>query len=146
MKLLLVAILFASTSTCSAEPVAALDTVLAEDNLEKRSDLALKYADTRLDAAREAYAKADPESFRALMGEFTGAVELSYESLQESGKKARRNPKYFKRAEKSIRKLLARLETLTVEVAIDDRPTVTTASKRLNEIHDQLILDIMTKK
>jgi hypothetical protein len=41
---------------------------------------------------------------------------------------------------------LARLETLTVEVAIDDRPTVTTASKRLNEIHDQLILDIMTKK
>jgi hypothetical protein len=131
-----------------AYPVSAteMDAVMAEGNLEKRSDLALKYADARLNDARRAYEQGQYEDFRALMKEVTGAVELSYTSLDESGKKARRNPKYFKRAEKNIRKLLARLDTLRVDVAIDDRPIVQSAAKRLNEIHDQLVLDIMTKK
>ena len=123
-----------------------LDAIKAEPNLEKRSDRALDNADQEIDVARKAYAAADMSSTRQALLEVRASVELSYDSLQETGKNPRRNPKHFKRAELRIREMLRRLRGLEDEFGVEDRPPVQEVEKRLQEIHDELLTGIMTKK
>jgi hypothetical protein len=123
------------------------DSVLAEDNLEKRSELALKAADERITAAIQAYAKtAGLEEFESQLAAAGALTELSLKSLQDSGKRARKNPKYFKRAEKKLRSISRRLDTLETEVSAADRPPVEKLKKLVSETHDQILHDIMSKR
>ena len=125
---------------------AELDAVKAEPNLEKRSALALLNADSQIDAAKKAYEAADRESFTRAIDEVIASVDLSYDSLEDTGKRARRSPKHFKRAELKVRGLIRRLDGIEREVALDDRAPISNALKRLHEVHDKLVVDIMTKK
>ena len=118
--------------------------VMAESNLEKRSELALQEADTAITAARQAYEAQEREAFRARVSDVEQLAELSYKSLQDTGKRARRSPKYFKRAELKLRGILRRLAGLSAEVSADDRPLVEAARSRINGVHEQLLHDIMT--
>jgi len=121
-------------------------TVMAESNLEKRSDLALQEADKAIDAAKKAYDEKQLEDFKARVTDVEELVQLSYKSLQDTGKRARRSPKFFKRAEHNIRALMRRLDTLGMEVALDDRDFVAAANRRVGEVHDNVLQDVMTKK
>ena len=58
-----------------------LAAVKSEPKLEKRSELALQYAESALDAARDAYKKGDVDASRAALGEVEAGVQLSYDSL-----------------------------------------------------------------
>jgi hypothetical protein len=122
------------------------ESVTAEPNLEKRSQLALLQANQSLDAARKAYASGETEQFASHIGEVAAMADLSYKSLLDTGKKARRNPKWFKRTEQSMRTLLRKVESIEKEVSIDDRAVVESARKSISEVHEQLLHDIMTKK
>ena len=73
------------------------------------------------------------------------SVELSYDSLRASGKKPRKS-KYYKHAEQKIHAMLRRLHTLREGMAVEDRPTVEPAIKKLQEINDEVLSDVMTKK
>src|SRR5258708_13395813 len=75
-----------------------LGSIKNEPNLEKRSELALDYANTALDQAREAYVAGDIAKTEAALGELRESVELAYQSLEGTGKDARRSPKSFKPA------------------------------------------------
>jgi hypothetical protein len=132
-------------ATLAGAAYADLAVVKAERNLEKRSELALDYANSVLEEAKKSYRDA-PKDFSPQMEDVEKAVDLSYRSLQDTGKAARRNPKYFKRAELRIRALLKRLDNLEKEIAMDDRQVVAAATKHIGEVHDQLLLDIMSKK
>ena len=123
-----------------------VEAVKQEQNLERRSDLALNYADDKLDAAKELYEKGQSAAFVASLTEMIELVDLSYKSLQDSGKRARRSPKYFKRAETKIRALVRRLDTLEIEMSTEDRPPVADAKKHLRDVNDQIVHDIMSKK
>jgi hypothetical protein len=123
-----------------------LDAIKAEPNLEKRSERALDNADREIDSARKAYAAGDLNSTRQALQNVRASVELSYDSLQETGKNPRRSPKYFKRAEVRIREMLRRLRGLEDEFSVEDRAPVQEVEKRLQEIHDDLLTGIMTKK
>jgi hypothetical protein len=118
--------------------------VLAEKDPERRSELALKAADEQITAASK-----DPADVKALTQHLGGIEELarfSYTSLQDSGKRASRNPKYFKRAELKLRSMMRRLDTLEQEVAAEDRPAVGKLRTSMSEIRDQILHDIMSKK
>jgi hypothetical protein len=141
MRLLLFALLFGS-AIGSAE----FTTVMAEPNLEKRAALALKEADNAITAAKKAYDDKKSDEFRARLEDVQELVNLSYKSLDDTGKRARRSPKHFKRAELGIRALVRRLDSLSNEVSVDDREPVTAARKALNEVHETVLHDIMTKK
>jgi hypothetical protein len=123
-----------------------LDAIKAEPNLEKRSDRALDYADQEIDVARKAYAAGNLNGTREALKGVRASVELSYDSLQETGKNPRRNPKHFKRAEVRIREMLRRLHGLEDEFSVEDRPPIQEIEQRLQEIHDELLTGIMTKK
>jgi len=120
--------------------------VMAESNLEKRSELALLEADRAVTAAKKAYEEKNMQDFKMRVADVEELVQLSYQSLQDTGKRARKSPKFFKRAELAIRALLRRLDSLANEVSAQDRDIVTAAYKNVNQIHDNVLHDIMTKK
>jgi hypothetical protein len=123
-----------------------LAAIKLEPNLERRSDLALQNATAAMDAARDASAAGDIRRVKSSLEEIRESVDLAYQSLVDSGKSARRNPKFFKRAELKTRELMRRLEGLGHAVDSDDRVSVENVRDRVSKIHDNLIEDIMEKK
>jgi hypothetical protein len=129
-------------SECRAD----LAAVKAEPNLEKRSDKALENASAQIDAARKAWQESDAKMFRAAVAEVRESAELSYDSLRATGKNPSKRPKYFKRAELKMRELMRRLDGLKQEVDFDNREPVETVKLRIQELHEELLLDIMGRK
>jgi hypothetical protein len=122
-------------------------SVMAEDDLEKRSELALKAADESITEAVKAYSSGgDLASFKQHVSAVQELTALSLKSLKDSGKRASRSPKYFKRAELKLRGMLRRMLNLSNEVSVEDRPVVEAAQKSMSDVHDQLLHDIMSKK
>lgn len=125
---------------------ADLAGVKSEPNLEKRSDRALDNANSALDAAREAYNKGDLDESKAELEEVGASVDLAWESLTNTGKDPRRDPKWFKRAEMRTRELLRRLEGLKDTFSFADREPVEKVRDRVSVIHDNLLQGIMSKR
>jgi hypothetical protein len=123
-----------------------LSAIKMEPNLERRSDRAIDNASAAMDAARDAASAGDEAKTRAAHEEVRDSVDLSYQSLVDSGKSARRNPKFFKRAELKTRELMRRLEGLAQAVDAEDRIFVESVRDRVSKVHDDLIQDIMQKK
>ena len=121
-----------------------LAAIKLEPNLERRSELALGNASAAMDVARDA--ASDEAKRKAALEELRDSVDLAYQSLVDSGKSARRNPKFFKRAELKTRELMRRLEGLAQAVDADDRVFVQSVRDRVSKVHDDLIQDIMQKK
>jgi hypothetical protein len=137
--------MLAAVCLWSSPANAAIPDVKDEPNLEKRSDRALENMRQALEAAREAARNNDETTLKKAMQEMVDSAELSYQSLEESGKAARANPKHFKRAELATSEILRRMEGLENQISFELRSTVQTAKKRITEINDKLVFEIMTK-
>jgi len=116
-----------------------------EPNLGKRSDLALDDANHAIDDAREAYQAGDTKKTEAELQEVREAVEVCLDSLENSGQRPRTS-KYFKNAEIKLRLLLRRLSSFRDAMSVDDRKPVEDDVTRLQEVHDRLLTEIMSKK
>ena len=123
-----------------------LAAIKLEPNLERRSERALDNASAAMDLARDASSSGDTEKLKAAVTELRDSVDLAYQSLLDSGKSARRNPKFFKKAELKTRELMRRLQGLSQAVDADDRVFVESVHDRVSKVHDDLIQDIMQKK
>jgi hypothetical protein len=142
MGLLFIALSFFATNLCAAD----LASIQQEPSPERRSQLAMDYAGAALDAARTAYQASDLEKTKTSLSEVGAAVDLAYDSLQQTGKEARRDPKFFKRTELSTRQLLRRIEGLAESMSFDDRGLAEKIRDRVAAIHDDLLQGIMGKK
>jgi hypothetical protein len=125
---------------------ADIAAVRAEPNLERRSQLALEEAESRVGTAKQTYDEGKLQEFRQAVSEIGDLAELSYTSLEETGKRARRSPKWFKRAEQKLLVLIRKVDGLEKDVSIQDRQFVSSVKKRVSEVHDNVLHDIMTKK
>ena len=123
-----------------------LAAIQQEPNLERRSDLALQYASSVLDTAREAYTAGDIEKTQAALQEVGSSVDLAYDSLGQTGKDPRRSPKFFKRAEMSTRQLLRRLDGMMESMSVADRALIEKVRGRVADVHENLLRGIMSKK
>jgi hypothetical protein len=123
-----------------------LTAIKLEPNLERRSERAMDNASAAMDAARDASGAGESAKTKAALEELRDSVDLAYQSLVDSGKSARRSPKFFKRAELKTRELMRRLEGLVQAVDSDDRTFVESVRDRVSKVHDDLIKDIMQKK
>jgi hypothetical protein len=122
-----------------------LGSIKLEPNLERRSELALDNANALLDAARSAFTSGESEKMEAALNQVGESVDLSFQSLDESGKNPRNN-RFFKRAELRTRELMRRLEGLRDMVGLEDRAAVEKLRDRVADIHDKLLKSIMGKK
>ena len=125
---------------------ADLASIRQEPNLERRSELALENADVSLSAARSAYSSGDIEKTMSAIGDVRASVDLAYDSLTETGKDARRRPKFFKQAELTTRQLLRRIEGLRESMSFQDRQLLEAVENRVSEVHEALLTGIMGKK
>lgn len=138
-------VLFA-VALVSTIPAADLQLARAEPSLEKRSEKALVNANRALDEARDAYHAGDSQKTQTALQEVAESVKLSYESLSDTGKHPRSSPKYFKRAELGVRELLRRLKSIESDFAVEDRPSVVQTVLQLQQVHDDLMAGLMSKK
>jgi len=123
-----------------------LNSVQQEPNLDKRNQLAIEYANSALDTARTAYQANDLDKTRTSLNETGEAVNLAYDSLKQSGKEARRDPKLFKRTELATRQMLRRIEGMAEAMNFEDRALIDKLRERVAAIHENLLQDIMAKK
>lgn len=126
--------------------MADLEAVKSEPNLEKRSQRALENGDKALDAARSAYKDGDMAAMNAALNEVRQSVELALESLRETGKHPSKSTKHYKRGEIKTRQLHRRLESFGQEVNLDEREAVNAVEQRVQEIHDEFLNGVMTRK
>jgi hypothetical protein len=124
---------------------ADITAVKSEPDLEKRSELALANADHALDEAKEAYNSGNDQAQEAALVEVRESVEASYDALEHTNKAPRRS-KYYKNAELKVRALIRRLSSFREEVSFETKQSVDSVIKRLSDVHDQLISDVMSKK
>jgi len=124
---------------------ADIGAVKSEPDLGKRSELALANADHAIDEAKEAYSSGNDKVQQAALVEVQESVEASYDALERSNKAPRRS-KYYKNAELKVRALIRRLASFREEVGFDTRQSVDAVIKKLSDVHDQLINDVMSKK
>jgi hypothetical protein len=124
---------------------ADLAGVKAEPDLNHRSELALLNADEKIDQARQAYQAGDEAAQEAAIQEVAESVTLCYDSLEQTHSTPRKS-KYYKRAELKVTALMRRLSGLRDEVSFDFRPHVEAALKKLSDVHDELLSDIMSRK
>ncbi|HWY47001.1 MAG TPA: hypothetical protein VNX70_06445 [Bryobacteraceae bacterium] len=124
---------------------ADVTAVKSEPDLEKRSELALANADHAIDEARQAYNSGDDQAQHAALLEVQQLVEVSYDALEHSNKNPRRS-KYYKNAELKVRALVRRLSSFREEVGFETRQSVDAVIKKLSDVHDQLVNDVMSKK
>lgn len=125
---------------------AGLDKANAEQNLEKRSKLALDNAAQALAGARLAYGKGESANVPELLQEVQQSVELAYTSLKNTGKDPRRSPKYFKKAEIMTREMMRNLNNFRDEMSVTDRPLLDKLRDQVQEVHEDLLLGIMEGK
>ena len=123
-----------------------LSGIKSEPKLEKRSQLALQFADSALDSARNLYKKGDLDACRSALGDVEAGVQLSFDSLMATGKDPRRNAQPFKDAEKATRQILRRLDSLSDLMSALDRSIVEPVQRSVSDTHDKLIIGIMGKK
>lgn len=131
---LLIFLAFADVASLKSEP-----------DLNRRSELALMNADAKIDEARMAYQAGNEAAEQADIQEVADSVALSYDSLEQTHE-APRKSKYYKRAELKVSALMRRLSAFRDEVSFDFRPRVDDALKKLSDIHDELLSDIMSRK
>jgi hypothetical protein len=125
---------------------ADLKAALAERDLGKRSKLALDNAADTVKGAREAVQRGESEKVSAAVAEIRESVDLAYDSLKSTGKDPRKSPKWFKHAEISTRELIKKLNTLQDDMNFADRPVVADLKKRVQQVHDELLVGLMEGK
>lgn len=122
-----------------------LGAVKAEPDLEKRSELALTNAEHEVDEARQAYKDGKADQIAGALAEVSDSADICYDSLARASTPARRS-KYYKRAEMRTRTLIRRLTSLRDDMSFDVRPQVETVIKKVSDVHDELLADIMSRK
>jgi len=120
-----------------------LQRALSEQDLGKRSKMALENAALALDAARKAYQNGDLDIVATDAKEIEDSVNLAFMALQQTGKDPRKSPKWFKSAEIATRDLSRRLDTFQRDMSFADRPILDQVIARVQQVHDTLLMGLM---
>jgi hypothetical protein len=124
---------------------ADIASVKTEPDPNRRSELALVNADAKIDEARQAYQAGNESAEDAAIQEVEDSVTLCYASLGQAHGEPRKS-RYYKHAELRVSVLMRRLSGFRDEVGFEFRPRVEAVMKKLSDIHDELISDIMSRK
>lgn len=131
---------------CATAFAADWASVKAEPNLEKRSEMAAAYADQALLDAKAAWRQGEMAVFTAKLNELREAGDLCLTSLQDTGRPPHKMLKWYKSAELKTRELSRRLESFAQEVGLEDRPAVQKVFERVQTVHEELLLGVLSRK
>lgn len=130
-----------------AAPPASLDQVRAEPKLEKRSELAVEYAGVAVARARKTVTDSGSRAaLEAALKEVVEACQLALDSLRETGKRPNKLSKQYKRAELRTRQYVKELTDLALALSLDDRPAAESARDRVQLLHEEFLVGVMSGK
>jgi hypothetical protein len=115
------------------------DAVKNEPVAEKRYQLALAEAGKILEAAKDNEPKKSLEDAADL-------CEFALTTLESMGKPPHKNAGNYKKIELKTREFLRRVEAISKEASIDDRPGLEAAFNRINAVHEKVLEGVMSKK
>lgn len=124
-----------------------LDTVGKEQNLTRRSQRALEFAEREMAKAQKIVKDFGSRSeLQAALDNIVAGSELALQALRETGRPPRRLSREYKRGELKTRDLIRRLEDLEKALSLDDRPIAEAALKKVTQIHEDFLLGVMGQK
>jgi hypothetical protein len=124
----------------------SLDQIRADQNPEHRAHSAIEYAVAAERNAEAAYARGDMKIVASELKNMADAIDLANQSLEQTGKSAMRHPAPYKFGELRTQEMLVRLGDLERKMDADERPALSGAQAKVQEIHDAWFDAIMSKK
>jgi hypothetical protein len=132
--------LFAATAAAGA-----LERIRKEPQPERRAQLAIDNAPVALEEARAALRAGSLSQIQAGIEETVASLEVALRSLRDTGKKPSKLSRFYKRGELHAREAERRLEDLIKSLNYDDRPPAEKALLRLQAVHEEFLLGVMSK-
>jgi hypothetical protein len=124
-----------------------LSSAKKEPDPEKRFEKALDVAEEALKEARTLPAAGGSiDDLEKDMTTMVGGIELSLQSLHDTGKRPNKLERFYKRGEMRTREMLRQLQNLIQAIAFESRPPAEKAQGRLNEMHEEFLLGVMGGK
>jgi len=117
-----------------------LTDLKAEHDPGKRSEMALSFADTAFDNARDFYDKGEIEKGDAQLEYMTNALNECVVSAETAHK-----AKFYKKAEQNVATLQRRIKSLLDDLEMQKRGWAEYTDRKLDEIHDKLLAGVMRK-
>ncbi len=131
--------------------VQALGAGVAEIRKEpdplKRFELAIGWAETQTKAARQLVKDSGSRTeLMKLLEEAEGALMLSLESLQATGKRPNKLNRQYKKGELKAMEILRILKDLVAALNVEDRPAAEKMRDRAEVTHEEFLLGVMSGK
>lgn len=132
--------LLAITSVGTLQAQSFLDELKSEHDPGRRLEMALTYADSAFDSARDFYTKGEVHKGDAELEDMTNALNECVSSLEEAHK-----AKFYKKAELRVAYLQRRMKGLLDDIEMQQRGWAEYTNRKLDEIHDKLLDGVMRK-
>ncbi|MBA3974371.1 MAG: hypothetical protein C0504_09165 [Candidatus Solibacter sp.] len=130
-----------------APPPESLDKVRAEPKPERRSELAIEYAGAAMARARKTVSESGSRAgLEAALKETVEACQLALDALRETGKRPNKLGRQYKRAEMRTRQYVKELTDVALALSLDDRPMAESARDRVQLLHEEFLVGVMSGK
>jgi len=116
-----------------------LQRIQTEQNPVKKTKYEIKLAGLKLAQVHDAYSQGHPDEGAKFLAAFVDSVKFSLKSLQDSGRKAPKQPEGFRELEISLREEIRVLQDLQPSVSYLDRPPLENAVHELEEMRSEVI-------
>ena len=116
-----------------------LQRIQSEQNPVKKAKDEIKLASLELTQVHDEYSTGHVDDGAKLLGTFIGEMKSSWKLLQDSGRKAPRQPEGFRELEISLREDVRSLQDLARAVSYFDRAPITSAAQQLEQMRDEVI-------
>ena len=116
-----------------------LQRIQSQQNPVKRSMDEIKLARLKLMQVHDAYSQGHIEAAAKLLGTFVDEMKTSWKLLQNSGRKASKQPEGFRELEISLRENVRSLQDLGRLVSYFDRAPLVNAAQELEQMRSEVL-------
>ncbi|MGD1103329.1 MAG: hypothetical protein ABSA59_14850 [Terriglobia bacterium] len=138
--LAVVGILLAGLSAMGRETEEQLlQRIQSQQNPVKKAKGEIKLANLKLTQVHDAYSQGHIEAGAKLLGTFVDTMKASWKLLQDSGRKASKQPEGFRELEIALRENVRLLQDLGRTVSYFDRPPLVNAAQELEQMRYEVL-------
>jgi hypothetical protein len=116
-----------------------LQRIQSEQNPVKKAKDEIKLAKLKLTQVQEAYSQGQTEGGAKLLGTYVDEIKTSWKFLQDSGRKASKQPDGFRELEIALREDVRLLQDLERRVSYFDRAPVEKAGLEVEQIRNEVL-------
>jgi hypothetical protein len=116
-----------------------LQRIQSEQNPVKKAKDEIKLASLKFTEVHNAYSQGHIEAGAKLLGTFVDVMKTSWKLLQDSGRKASKQPEGFRELDISLRENGRALQDLARTVSYFDRAPLEDAAKQLDQMRDEVL-------